>query len=270
MHCWKHLGRSHWSYGVQRICSFPFGPDDTFHGKNCRPTVFVIPPKQFNTNKTTYKNFEFKGLHHAKRLWVGRVELLFTCSFKEPCGLDIPCELALVSFLYPFNVPEAMEPLQWSSGCTLYYCPKQHWYHIVPIQRIIGRFVFLNYSFPWGIHVVIAFTSRAPLMPCYLDGGVTGTIPSGYAHYKTRYFSNGTADNWKRLGSLIFELNTFAWRFGRPMPELPWENEQFSRRIQYTMNTMEDNGDNDQNKVPTMETIMKKIFKTIQCNDTMD
>jgi hypothetical protein len=36
------------------------------------------------------------------------------------------------------------------------------------------------------------------------------------------------------------------------------------------MNTMEDNGDNDQNKVPTMETIMKKIFKTIQCNDTMD
>jgi hypothetical protein len=134
--------------GVQRICSFPFGPDDTFHGKNCRPTVFVIPPKQFNTNKTTYKNFEFKGLHHAKRLWVGRVELLFTCSFKEPCGLDIPCELALVSFLYPFNVPEAMEPLQWSSGCTLYYCPKQHWYHIVPIQRIIGRFVFLNYSFP--------------------------------------------------------------------------------------------------------------------------
>lgn len=127
--------------GVQRIRSYPFGPDDMFHGKNCRPTVFVIPPKQFNRRKASYQNFEFNGLHHANRLWVGRVELLFTCTFSaQPDGHDIHCELALISFLYSFNVPAAMGPLQRKAGCTMYYDPApNHWYRIVPVRHIIGR-----------------------------------------------------------------------------------------------------------------------------------
>jgi len=56
-------------------------------------------------------------------------------------------------------------------------------------------------------------------MPSYLDGGVTATIPASYAKYKKKYFKNGSSDRGKRLGSRIYELNTFAWRFGRPMPE---------------------------------------------------
>ncbi len=38
--------------GVQRIRSYPFGPYDRFNGRNQRPTVFVIPPKRFKTNRT--------------------------------------------------------------------------------------------------------------------------------------------------------------------------------------------------------------------------
>jgi hypothetical protein len=56
-------------------------------------------------------------------------------------------------------------------------------------------------------------------MPCYLDGGVTNTIPSSYARYRAKYFKNGRAGHGKRLGSKIYELNTFAWQFGRPMKE---------------------------------------------------
>jgi hypothetical protein len=69
--------------GIQRIRSYPFGPDDTFHGRNCIPTVFVIPPKRFNNHAASYHSFEFQGPQHVKSLWVGRVELFFTCSFKS-------------------------------------------------------------------------------------------------------------------------------------------------------------------------------------------
>jgi hypothetical protein len=138
--------------GVQRIRSYPFGPDDTFHGKNCRPSVFVIPPKRFNKHAASYHSFQFEGPQHAKSLWVGRVELFFTCSFKSPQGQEIPCELALLSFLYPFNVPAAFGPLQRAQfGCPMYYDPApNHWYRIVPLRHIIGRYagVFFPVGFP--------------------------------------------------------------------------------------------------------------------------
>jgi len=138
--------------GVQRIRSYPFGPDDTFHGKNCRPSVFVIPPKRFNKHAASYHSFQFEGPQHAKSLWVGRVELFFTCSFKSPQGQEIPCELALLSFLYPFNVPAAFGPLQRAQfGCPMYYDPApNHWYRVVPLRHIIGRYagVFFPVGFP--------------------------------------------------------------------------------------------------------------------------
>ena len=124
--------------GVQRIRSYPFGPDDQFHGRNHRPTVFVIPPKRFS--KQSYSCFEFKGPDNLNNLWVGRVELLFWCTFR--CrDQDVPCDLALISFLYPFKVPEAIKgPLQLMSGCNMYYDPApRHWIRVVPVRHIIGR-----------------------------------------------------------------------------------------------------------------------------------
>jgi hypothetical protein len=56
-------------------------------------------------------------------------------------------------------------------------------------------------------------------MKCYLDSKDTGTIPSHLAKYKNKYFEYGRADNEGRLGSKIYELNMFAWKFGRPMLE---------------------------------------------------
>ena len=122
--------------GIQRIRSYPFGPKDLFHQRNHRPTVFVIPPKRFS--KLSYSCFDFKGPDDVGKLWVGRVELLFSCCFTW--DQDVHCDIALVSFLYPFKVPEAIKgPLQ-KAGCNMYHDPApRHWIRVVPVRHIIGR-----------------------------------------------------------------------------------------------------------------------------------
>ena len=126
--------------GVQRIRSYPFGLSDRFHGRNCRPSVFVIPPKRFSGK--SYHSFEFNGLDHVRRLWVGRVELFFTCKFRCQ-GQDVPCELALVSFLYLFDASGSLKQL---AGSEMYYDPSpRQWLRVVPVRHIIGRLLISSY-----------------------------------------------------------------------------------------------------------------------------
>ena len=76
---------------------------------------------------------------------------------------------------------------------------------------------------PWAkslIHSSWCLLDRAPLMKYYLDSKDAGTIPSHLAKYKAKYFKYGSADNGGRLGSKLYELNTFAWQFGRTMARL--------------------------------------------------
>ena len=128
--------------GIQRIRSYPFGPGDTFHERNHRPTVFVIPPKRFS--KQSYSCFNFKGPDDVGKLWVGRVELLFSCCFTW--DQDVHCDLALVSFFYPFKVPPAIKgPLQKKAGCKMYYDPApRRWIRAVPVRHIIGRLCLIG------------------------------------------------------------------------------------------------------------------------------
>jgi hypothetical protein len=144
--------------GVQRIRSYPFGERDLFHERNWRPTVFVIPPKTFC--RKSRDAFVISGVPDAEKLWVGRVELLFRCTFVAASGSDVDCELALISFLYRFKLPCAMGPLQRDAGSLMYYEPTEKWVRVVPVRHIVGR---------------------APLQRSYLMGGVRGTIPSCFA-----------------------------------------------------------------------------------------
>jgi hypothetical protein len=144
--------------GVQRIRSYPFGERDLFHERNWRPTVFVIPPKTFC--RKSRDAFVISGVPDAEKLWVGRVELLFRCTFVAASGSDVDCELALISFLYRFKLPCAMGPLQRDAGSLMYYEPTEKWVRVVPVRHIVGR---------------------APLQRSYLMGGVRGTIPRCFA-----------------------------------------------------------------------------------------
>jgi len=161
--------------GLQRIRSYPFGERDMFHKKNWRPIVFVIPPKPFSG--TSRDAFVISGVDDAKKLWVGRVELLFRCTFLAADGSDVDCELAMISFLYRFKLPRAMGHLQRHAGSLMYYEPDPKWVRVVPARHIVGR---------------------APLQRSYVMGGVRGTIPKCFAgllrivHYIVTMFRNIT------------------------------------------------------------------------------
>ncbi len=64
---------------------------------------------------------------------------------------------------------------------------------------------------------------RIPLMPCYLDGNETPTIPHKYSKNKKSCFPAGCADAAAedgRRGSNVYEVNTWLWQFGRSKPRL--------------------------------------------------
>jgi hypothetical protein len=64
---------------------------------------------------------------------------------------------------------------------------------------------------------------RIPLMPCFLDGNATPTIPHKYSKNKQSCFPAGCADSAAedgRRGSNVYEVNTWLWQFGRGKPRL--------------------------------------------------
>jgi len=77
-------------------------------------------------------------------------------------------------------------------------------YVVLPISNILGR---------------------APLMPCYLNGNPTPTIPHTFAHLRQpRYKARGIIPDTKLgsgNGSKLFRLNMFLWSMGRSLPRGP-------------------------------------------------
>ena len=64
---------------------------------------------------------------------------------------------------------------------------------------------------------------RVPLIPCFLDGNATSTIPHKYSGRQRDAFECGSADGagpTTRRGSHVYEINTWLWNFGRPQPRV--------------------------------------------------
>ena len=64
---------------------------------------------------------------------------------------------------------------------------------------------------------------RIPLIPCFLDGNATPTIPHKYSKNKSATFPAGCADaaaDDGRRGSNVYEVNTWLWQFGRGKPRI--------------------------------------------------
>jgi hypothetical protein len=82
-------------------------------------------------------------------------------------------------------------------------------------------------SHPRNLYVANAenMVGRIPLMPCFLDGNATPTIPQKYSNLKNKNscFLAGCADSATedgRRGSNVYEVNTWLWQFGRGKPRL--------------------------------------------------
>jgi hypothetical protein len=66
---------------------------------------------------------------------------------------------------------------------------------------------------------------RIPLMPLFLAGNATPTIPHLYSMRKDSGFPMGCADSAAvpvdgRRGSNVYEVNPWLWQFGRGKPRL--------------------------------------------------
>ena len=73
---------------------------------------------------------------------------------------------------------------------------------------------------------------RIPLMPCFLDGNSTPTIPHKYSKNKNSCFPAGCADSAAedgRRGSNVYDVNPWLWQFGRGKPRLGTIKETLDR-----------------------------------------
>ena len=95
-----------------------------------------------------------------------------------------------------------------------------------PMQRLMET-IQLYEPGPWPslqpiMHVGLLrnVLGRAPLVPLFLRGNSTATIPHGMRNLRAQKFPNGRADTQpnKGDGSRIYEVNTWMWEFGRGMP----------------------------------------------------
>jgi hypothetical protein len=153
----------------------------------------IIPPVHFCGVQK--RDFDLKNESMRKKLWVGKVELLFHAEFAGPNGrMRLP--LALVSCLYDLEIPELLGPLHHEYGSRMFYEPTEKWLWVTTVKNIIGR---------------------APLVKAYIDGGLNNTIPHRLGHLKASKFKYGRADlpNHPGTGSRVFELNTLLWNWGR-------------------------------------------------------
>ncbi len=62
-----------------------------------------------------------------------------------------------------------------------------------------------------------------PLIPLFLAGNLTPTIPHQYSQHKRSGFPVGSCDTAEadgRCGSNVYEVNLWLWQFRRGMPHL--------------------------------------------------
>jgi hypothetical protein len=112
-----------------------------------------------------------------------RVDLMFFSTFED---LDLP----------------GSGPME-SKGIRKFYDPSPTpILYVGPISNVLGR---------------------VPLMPLFLHGNSTPTIPHQLRHLQRSKFPYGCADasgESGRKGSNVYELNQWMWEFGRGKPRL--------------------------------------------------
>ena len=93
-------------------------------------------------------------------------------------------------------------PMEDSGVVKLYELSPTPGLYVAPVENMVGR---------------------VPLMPLFLAGNATPTIPNLYSKRKESGFPLGCADAAAvdgRRGSNVYEVNPWLWQFGRGKPRL--------------------------------------------------
>ena len=114
---------------------------------------------------------------------------------------DLLRELVFFSTFEELNLP-IKGPMEDSGVIKLYEPSPTPCLYVAPAENMVGR---------------------VPLMPLFLAGNSTPTIPHLYSKRKDTGFQMGCADTAGvdgRRGSNVYEVNPWLWQFGRGKPRL--------------------------------------------------
>jgi hypothetical protein len=170
----------------------------------------TIPPHPFYIGERDYNYDVAESLFDPDSMWFVRPQLFFHCTLRpigarvggrNRCDEDIPLDLIFFSPFEELRLRTA--GIMASKGIHRVYEPS-------PVPTLyVGR--------------VEDLLGRVPLIPCFLDGNATSTIPHKYSSRQEDDFEYGCADGAgpnSRRGSHVYEINTWLWNFGRPQPRV--------------------------------------------------
>ena len=140
----------------------------------------------------------------------GRPILIFTCEFRrfgsKSSETNFTCNLVYFSGFEKLKLrSEARSPMQAQADIMMLYEPGP-W-----VPEVSGsKLPILYVGFAENI------LCRAPLIPCFLAGNSTNTIPES-KRSESSSFPHGKCDSRAGAGdgSKVFEVNMPLWRFGR-------------------------------------------------------
>jgi hypothetical protein len=170
----------------------------------------TIPPHPFYIGERDDDYDVADLLFDPDSMWFVRPQLFFHCTLR-PIGTaadsfnrsDEDILLNLI-FFSPFEEPRLKTAgIMESKGIHRVYEPS-------PVPTLyVGR--------------VEDLLGRVPLIPCFLDGNATSTIPHTYSGRQRDAFECCCADGagpTMRRGSHVYEINIWLWNFGLPQPRV--------------------------------------------------
>lgn len=163
--------------------------------------MLVIPPFPYHTNPDSFNPKE-----EWEDAWFACPELFFKCIIRPIGGPDTGSHDIELELMFYRQFPKLERPLT-----------PEH-----PLQQAGMEMVYDAFPEPllYVDHIDRALC-RAPLMPCFIGGNETPTIPQSFARLQRRCFPYGQADRSKQnRGSRLFEVNHFIWNYPRPRPRM--------------------------------------------------
>ena len=179
----------------------------TYHDcPSVQDTILVVPPYPYSIEED----------HHDVALedcWASRPQLFFTCHLCPKDGRkpktgkhktgpdDIKVNLVFFSTFEELQLP-IKGPMEDAGVVKLYEPSPTPCLYVAPVENMVGRI---------------------PLIPCFLDGNATPTIPHKYSKLKDSGFLMGcanAADENGRRCSNVYEVNQWLWQLGTGKPLL--------------------------------------------------
>jgi hypothetical protein len=169
-------------------------------------TIVVVPPYPYSIEDDP-ADVPFEDC------WYARPQLFFNCHLR-PSGARPPKNPSykigpddLLFQLVFFSTFETLDlsihgPMEDAEVLKLYDPSPIPCLYVAPVANMLGR---------------------VPLIPLFLAGNSTPTIPHKFSKHKRSAFPMGSADTASadgRRGSNVYEVNHWLWMFGRGKPRL--------------------------------------------------